>query len=301
MADTLRRANFAPTQELYQTYNNAEYTERINFHYERPTEFYYPILGGEWQVYSCNVWDRGVTTETESQAAKLDRMAQHMGLKAGMRILDVGCGWGGPLTYLCRTYGVEGIGLTTSSIQKRAAEERIARYAVNAEIRLSLWQDYTDPRPFDAIYTDEVIVHFNDLRGFFQKAYSLLKEGGMLVNKELHFTHPSYARMSRAMLVVHEIYGLTGNYRPLSEELGMLNDTGFEVRTVDQIDLANYIKTAACWHDNMAAHKEQLVAAVGQEFYNHFRAYLKIVGQLFRGPAMSLDIVAARKMRENRD
>lgn len=117
-----------------------------------------------------------------------------------------------------------------------------------------------------------------------------------MVNKELHFTHPQYARMTRAMLVVHEVYGLTGNYRTLAEELNLLYETGFEVRAVDQIALSNYVKTARMWHDNMGTHRTDLINAAGSEFYKHFRAYLKIVAQLFKGPAMSLDFVAARKL-----
>lgn len=291
-----KQVDFSEDQELYREYSNNEIKERINFHYERPIEFYYPILGGEWNVYSCNLWENGATNDTESQEAKLDLMAKYMELKPGMRILDVGCGWGGPLTYYCHKYGVSGVGLTTSPIQKAAAEARIAKYGVDAKIYETLWQDFEDEQGFDAIVTDEVIVHFNDLGGFFNKAYSLLHEGGRMVNKELHFTHPTYSRMSRAMLVVHEIYGLTGNYRTLGEELNLNYESGFEVRHIHQIDLANYLRTATAWHDNMYANKDQLIAAAGKDFYRHFRSYLKIIHGLFKGPAMTLDIVASRKL-----
>ncbi|HEX2915640.1 MAG TPA: class I SAM-dependent methyltransferase, partial [Chloroflexia bacterium] len=145
---------------------------------------------------------------------------------------------------------------------------------------------------------DEVIVHFNNLAGFFRKAHSLLHENGMMVNKELHFTHPKYSEMSRAMLVVHEIYGLTGNYRTLSEELGMVNEANFEVRRVQPIDLSNYLRTVKSWSTNMYDNREALIAAAGQDFYRHFRTYLKIVHQLFLGPAMTLDIVASRKLSD---
>jgi cyclopropane-fatty-acyl-phospholipid synthase len=293
-----KQTEFTAEKELYQQYSNGEYKERINFHYERPVEFYYPILGGDWNVYSCNLWDQGATNDTESQEAKLDLMAQLMELKPGQRILDVGCGWGGPLTYLCHKYGVEGVGLTTSPIQRAAAEKRIAKYGVKAEIKEVLWQDFQDERGFDAIYTDEVIVHFNDLLGFFKKAHSLLHDGGHMVNKELHFSHPIYSRMSRAMLVVHEIYGLTGNYRPLGEELTLTNQAGFEVRNVRNIDISNYLATATHWHDNMHANQKQLVEAAGIEFYKHFRKYLKIIHGLFKGPAVTLDIVASRKLSD---
>src|SRR3712207_3410092 len=93
-----------PEHELYQSYSIAEDQLRTNLHYEQPPAFFYHITGGEWNVYSCNLWD-DATTDTESQSAKLDLMAQSMQLQPGQRILDVGCGWAGPLVYLCKQYG----------------------------------------------------------------------------------------------------------------------------------------------------------------------------------------------------
>ncbi|HEX2911475.1 MAG TPA: class I SAM-dependent methyltransferase, partial [Chloroflexia bacterium] len=147
-----KEVDFTPDKSLYQTYSIEEDKERINYHYERPVEFYLPILGGEWNVYSCNLWGDNITTDTQSQEAKLDLMAELMNLKPGQRILDVGCGWGGPLTYFCHKYGVEGVGLTTSPIQKKAAEDRIARYGVNAKINVTHWEEFEDEQGFDAIY-----------------------------------------------------------------------------------------------------------------------------------------------------
>ena len=125
-----------PRQEhqLYHEYSVEEDQERTNVHYEQPVEFFYLFTGGEWNVYSCNLWDEA-KSDTESQEAKLDMTASLAGLKPGMRILDVGCGWAGPLTYLCKTYGVSGVGLTLSPTQKKCADERIAKHGVDAESR----------------------------------------------------------------------------------------------------------------------------------------------------------------------
>src|ERR1700716_2980612 len=103
----------APRQEhqLYHDYSVREDQDRTNVHYEQPPEFFYLFTGGEWNVYSCNLWDTA-TNDTESQEHKLNRTGELAGLKPGMRILDVGCGWAGPLTYLCKTFGVSGVGLT---------------------------------------------------------------------------------------------------------------------------------------------------------------------------------------------
>src|SRR5258708_6711896 len=100
--------------QLYQSYPIQEEIERVNVHYEQDPQFYYWTTGGEWNVYSSQIWANEQTTMAEAQEAKVDLMAQCMGLQPGMRLMDVGCGWGGPLTYLCKKYGVSGVGLTLS-------------------------------------------------------------------------------------------------------------------------------------------------------------------------------------------
>jgi Cyclopropane fatty acid synthase and related methyltransferases len=298
-SNTRQQTVFAPEQEFYQAYSTEEDRERTNVHYEQPVEFFYAVTGGRWNVYSCNLWEEGIDPEdqTASQEAKLDLTARLAGLKPGMRILDVGCGWGGPLTYLCKTYGVTGVGLTLSPAQKRAAEERAAREGVASSVEIveCHWRDYEDAVPFDAVTTDEVIVHFNDLGGFFEKAFSLLREGGRMVNKELHFTHPRYSRMTRGLSLINEIYGSTGNYRALAEELALANAAGFEVHAIHQLSLEHYRKTMGHWTANMHAHKAELEAMVGADYYRRFRGYLKMCQRIFTDTTMTLDVVVSRK------
>ena len=126
LAQRRRIADHAKT--LYQPLTVEEDIERTNVHYEQPAEFFLTLTGGEWNTYSCGIWADADTTLTESQEAKLDMIASLLQLRPGMRLLEVGAGWGGPLTYLTTRYGVEGVGLTISPIQLEAARERFARY-----------------------------------------------------------------------------------------------------------------------------------------------------------------------------
>jgi cyclopropane-fatty-acyl-phospholipid synthase len=284
-----------PKQELYQYYPTEEDKERINVHYEQPPEFFYLITGGEWNTYSCNLWSEGITNDTESQEAKLDLLAELMELKPGQRILDVGCGWAGPLVYLCKKYGVRGVGVTTSPMQKRAAEERIARHGVDARIVESHWRDFEDEEGFDAVYTDEVIVHFNDLGEYFRKVHALLHDGGHMLNKELHLTHHKYTQLSRAGSFVNEIYGGTGNYRTLAEELTLAGEADFEVQAVQNMPRVHYQKTSERWVTNMQQHKKELVTLVGPEHYRRFLLYLKIARQGHSRNMFSLDLVVCHK------
>jgi cyclopropane-fatty-acyl-phospholipid synthase len=287
----------APEQEFYQRYTTEEDKEHTNVHYEQPPEFFTTITGGRWNVYSCNLWDKdNATDDTAAQEAKLDMFAEMLGLKAGQRILDVGSGWGGPLTYLSKTYGVEGVGLTLSPTQKAFAEQRIAKEQANVRVIECHWRDYEDDRPFDAIFTDEVIVHFSDLQGFFAKAHSLLRPGGMFLNKELHFSSSQHTELTRGDVFLNEIYGLTGNYRMLWEELKFLDDTGFELSEVRTMARRHYQKQAERWQANMYAAKDRLQELVGAEHYRRFRIYLKLVGKLFAGHQMTIDVVLSTRL-----
>ena len=143
MVASSQKTDVRPEHQLYHEYTTDVDQARTNVHYEQPPEFFLLITGGEWNVYSANLWDPGTEDDTASQQAKLDLIARLAGLERGMRLIDVGCGWAGPLTYLCDTYGLTGTGLTLSPTQKGYAEQRIARRGTDAKIVLSHWEDYT--------------------------------------------------------------------------------------------------------------------------------------------------------------
>jgi cyclopropane-fatty-acyl-phospholipid synthase len=289
-----RGAVFTEDQQLYRPLSIEEDRERTNTHYEQPVEFFYTLTGGEWNVYSANLWT-DTETQTESQEKKLDLLAELMQLRPGMRILDVGCGWGGPLVYLSKKYGVQGVGLTLSSLQKRAADERIASHDADVTIVESHWKDYDDDQPFDVVYTDEVIVHFNDLGGFFTKVHGLLRDGGCMLNKELHLVHARHSEMTRAMSFINEIFGSTGNYRTLAEELTLVGEAGFDVAAIRQMPLREYQKTVDSWLANIKGRRARLEELVGRATFRRYQTYLQLCHHIHGGTRMTLDMVVCRK------
>jgi cyclopropane-fatty-acyl-phospholipid synthase len=289
-----RQAVFSADEQLYRPLSKEQDRAQTNSHYEQPVEFFTTLTGGEWNVYSANLWT-GSETQTQSQERKLDILAEMVQLQPGMRIMDVGCGWGGPLTYLSTKYGVQGVGLTLSSLQKAAAEERIARHGADVTIVESHWKDYEDDQPFDVIYTDEVIVHFFDLGDFFRKAFGLLRGGGRMLNKELHLVNARHSEMTRAMSFINEIFGSTGNYRTLAEELTLVGEAGFDLEAIRQMPLLEYQKTVDSWLANMKAHRERLEELVGRETFRRFQTYLQLCHHIHGGTRMTLDLVLARK------
>jgi cyclopropane-fatty-acyl-phospholipid synthase len=219
-----------------------------------------------------------------------------MRLDSGMRILDVGCGWGGPLVYLCEKYDVVGHGITISPMQIPTARDRAARHEVDATFEIVHWRNLPEVETYDVVLTDEVITHFYDLGDFFAKCWKILKPGGMMVHKELHLTRSEYSELGPASEHVHKIYGYTGNYRPLYEELRHVDEQGFRLKDVFQIPIENYHLTLDVWMNNLFTHRERMKEITSPEFYKDFRAYLKAVRHIFtHTDYLSVDIFAARK------
>lgn len=281
----------------FPSYEIKEETERTVYHYERDPEFFLTITGGEWHTYSCSVWEDNFTTMTQAQEKKLDEMARMMCLEPGMKILDVGCGWGGPLTYMSHKYGTIGHGITISPIQIPSAKKLAAKYNADVTFELIHWQNLPEVETYDAIFTDEVIVHFNDLDGFFAKCHKILKPSGMMVNKEMHFKHSSYTQWSdRISQHVNKVYGYTGNYRSLLQELELVDKNNFSLEEVYDIPIEHYQKTMDLWLKYMFDNRDRLKEITTPQVYKEFRAYLKGIMLNFRHGALRLHIVGSKKM-----
>ena len=175
------------------------------------------------------------------------------------------------MVYLAKQWGVTGVGLEISPIQKQYAERRVREHGVQLSVHESHWRDFEDADLFDAVYTDEVIVHFHDVAGFFEKVKLLLKPGGLMLNKELHYTGSESKKITRGSVYINKIFGETGNYRTLHEELALLDHAGFTLEEIQQIPLLNYKKTVESWLANMRQHRQELERLVGADYYRRVR------------------------------
>jgi cyclopropane-fatty-acyl-phospholipid synthase len=279
----------------YQAYARDEDTERSKSHYDADPEFYCTFTGGEWNSYSCVLWEDGLDI-TQAQERKFDLFAELLQLKPGMHVLDVGCGWGGPLTYLCQRYGVTGHGIAVSPKQIAYARDRAARAGVDATFELMHWQDLPETEAFDAIYSDEVIVHFNDLQGFFSKCHALLKPGSLMAHKEIHLTRASYGVLGALGEHINRAFGYTGNYISLHQELRDLDEGGFALESIVEIPMTYHQRTVDLWLDNLFDNRERLKAITDPEFYRNFRMTLKAYRHLFgRTNMLHLHVVVSRR------
>src|SRR5688572_11401632 len=97
----------------------------VSHHYDVSNEFYRMVLGPS-MTYSCAVWTDPAHSLEEAQANKHELICRKLALEPGMRLLDIGCGWGGMLLHAAEHYGVQAVGVTLSQRQAELAEKRVA-------------------------------------------------------------------------------------------------------------------------------------------------------------------------------
>jgi cyclopropane-fatty-acyl-phospholipid synthase len=157
----------------------------IQHHYDVGNEFY-----GLWldrnRVYSCGYFKTADDSLDVAQEQKLDHICRKLCLKPGERFLDIGCGWGALIIWAARNYGVKALGITLSDEQHAYANERIKELGLQdrCEARLLDYRDLAPEEQFDKIASVGMFEHVGkkNLPVYFEKIYSLLKPGGLVMN-----------------------------------------------------------------------------------------------------------------------
>jgi cyclopropane-fatty-acyl-phospholipid synthase len=156
----------------------------VRHHYDVSND-YFRLFLDESMTYSCAIFSRGAKTLEEAQVAKNDLVATKLGLREGMRIVDIGSGWGAFAIHAAKQYGTHVTGITLSEHQAGAARENAEKAGVSdlTEFRV---QDYRDlaGETFDAVASIGMVEHVGEERidEYARKLGSLVKPGGQLLN-----------------------------------------------------------------------------------------------------------------------
>ena len=176
----------------------------ISHHYDVGNGFYALVLG-KTMTYSCARFSEPGDSLDDAQRDKYDLVCRKLGLQPGMRLLDVGCGWGGLVLHAVENYGVDAVGITLSNEQMQLARQRAAEAGASASIGIRL-QDYRDlgNESFDAISSVGMFEHVGraKLNEYFTVLSSVLRPGGRLLNHAIDKPAGAECRLmvsSRAM------------------------------------------------------------------------------------------------------
>ncbi len=247
--------------------------EAIHHHYDVSNRFYELVLGPS-MTYTCACYPRDDATLEEAQAFKYDLVARKIGLRPGMRLLDVGCGWGGMVRHAAQNYGVRVLGVTLSREQATWAQEAIKRDGLDdvAEVR---HQDYRDVEEtaFDAISSIGLTEHIGvrNYPSYFGFLLDRLVPGGRLLNHCI--TRPDNRRTGRAGAFIDRYIFPDGELTGVGRIISEIHDAGFEVRHEENLR-DHYARTCRAWAQNLAANWDECVAEAGEATARIWGMYL---------------------------
>jgi cyclopropane-fatty-acyl-phospholipid synthase len=145
-------------------------------HYDLGNDLFEAMLDKPYMVYTCGYWRGGARTLEAAQLAKLDLICRKLTLEPGLRVLDIGCGWGGFARFAAERYGVHVTGITLSREQARLAADRVAGLPVDIRV-----QDYRDvTAAFDRVVSIGCLEHVGhrNHRRFFEVVHAALAGRG---------------------------------------------------------------------------------------------------------------------------
>jgi cyclopropane-fatty-acyl-phospholipid synthase len=248
--------------------------DAIHHHYDVSNEFYEHLLGPS-MTYTCACYPTADSTLEEAQANKYELVFRKLGLRAGQRLLDVGCGWGGMVRHAARQ-GVRALGVTLSGEQAAWAQEAIRREGLQdlAEVRHADYRDVAEGG-FDAVSSIGLTEHIGvaNYPAYFRFLRDRLRAGGRLLNHCI--TRPDNVHVPRVRGGFIDRYvfpdgELTGSGRIIStiQDVG-----GFEVRHEENLR-EHYARTCRAWCANLVEHWDACVAEVGEATAKVWGLYL---------------------------
>jgi cyclopropane-fatty-acyl-phospholipid synthase len=246
----------------------------ISHHYDVGNDFYRLVLGPS-MTYSCARFTRPDDSLELAQAAKYDLICRKLGLAPGMRLLDVGCGWGGMVMHAAAHYGVEAVGVTISRSQCDLAQKRVAEAGLTGSVEIRL-QDYRDlageRRPFDAISSIGMFEHVgrDRMSEYFQVLAGVLVDRGRILNHAISTPHGS--RFDRRSFIARYIFP-DGELQDVGVVIGAMEDQDLEVRDVESLR-EHYATTLRHWVANLEASWDEAVKLVGVRRARIWRLYM---------------------------
>jgi cyclopropane-fatty-acyl-phospholipid synthase len=271
----------------------------VSHHYDVGNDFYRLVLGPS-MVYSCAYWTRPASdsyTLDDAQRDKLDLVCTKLGLRPGMRLLDVGCGWGSLALRAASEYGVDVVGVTVSREQADLARERVrdAGLEGRVEIRLQDYRDVTDG-PYDAISSVGMSEHVgrSHLVDYARTLCDQLAPGGRLLNHAIASVRSLPPSSKHEPGFIDSYIFPDGEVLPLSATLDALEQVGLEVRDSEALR-EHYGRTLRAWVDNLQGQWDQSVGLVGEARARTWLLYLAACALAFEHGNITIHQVLAVK------
>jgi cyclopropane-fatty-acyl-phospholipid synthase len=268
--------------------------QAVRHHYDLPAEFFALFLD-ESMTYSCAVWsDNPDETLETAQERKLELVCTKLGLAPGMRVLDVGCGWGSFATHAASRHGVSVVGITLSEPQAHRARQRAADAGVaeRVVIRVADYRELSDA-PFDAIASIGMVEHVGEVNivTYAETLARMVRPGGLVLNHgiaRLRHGDPEAGPFSERYVFPDAAPLHLSRVQRAFERAGMHTETieGFR---------EDYDRTLSHWMSRLDTHTDRALELAGAERLRVWRLYLRAAQSGFRTGFTSIYQVRLRR------
>ena len=248
--------------------------DAIHHHYDVSNRFYSWVLGPS-MAYTCACYPTDDSTLEEAQEYKFDLVARKLGLEPGMRLLDVGCGWGGMVMHAVKHYGVTAIGVTLSEQQASYGKESIEQAGLTsqAQIRFSDYRDVPESG-FDAVSSIGLTEHIGraNYPSYFSFMYDKLRPEGRMLNHTITRPHDNWVSYFKTSFINRYVFP-DGELSGPSQVMTAMNSAGFEIRHEENLR-EHYALTLKHWCQNLEDHWDEAVAEAGLGTARVWRLYM---------------------------
>jgi len=253
----------------------------VRFHYDVGNDFFALWLDRRL-VYSCAYFATPESTLDEAQETKLDLICRKLRLQPGVRLLDIGCGWGSLVVFAAERYGVEATGITPSAAQAEWAQRTIRRAGLEARAAVMVrdYRDLPERGAFDAVASVGMFEHVGRKRlaQYFAAVLAALRPDGLFLNHGIATT--ATGGFLRRRWLPSGDGGFLGRYVfpdgelvSVEEAVGFARRAGFELLDAQSLR-PHYALTLKAWVERLEASAEAARARVGEEIYRTWRLYM---------------------------
>jgi cyclopropane-fatty-acyl-phospholipid synthase len=250
----------------------------VAHHYDLSGAIYDLFLDRDRQ-YSCAYFESEDASLEDAQLAKKRHLAAKLGIKPGMKVLDIGSGWGGLGLYFAETCGATVTGVTLSQEQHKLSNERAAQRGIGGRVRFQLLDYRQLDEKFDRIVSVGMFEHVGvgHYREFFKKCHALLKDDGVAV---IHSINRSDGPGATSPWIRKYIF--PGGYIPaLSEVLPHIEREKLYVTDIEILRL-HYAETLREWGKRFADHRDRAREIYDERFCRMWEFYLAASEASFR-------------------